>query len=77
MYVYCGVRLDERNVRWVYDYNGDVRDLSRWKFVRWCRGPTRRLHLLVWVLCTCWCCHDMCGHNCVVCDVYRWKLVRR
>ena len=30
VHVYCGVRLDERNVRWVYDYNGDMCDMSRW-----------------------------------------------
>ena len=30
VHVYCGVRLDERNVRRVYDYNGDVCDMPRW-----------------------------------------------
>ena len=30
VHVYCGVRLDEHDVEWVYDYNGDVCDMSRW-----------------------------------------------
>ena len=77
MYVYCGVRLDERNVRWVYDYNGDLCGMSRWSLVRWWCGPTRFLHVHGRILFWNWCHHGVRGHNFVVRDVYGRELVRR
>ena len=76
MYVYCGVRLDERNVRWVYDYNGNMCDLSRWKFLCWGRGPTRRVHLHCGLLFGLWYRHGVRWHDRIVRDVYRWEIVR-
>ena len=50
MYVYCRVRLDEHDVRWVYNYHWDLCYMSRWELVCWWRGPTRCVHLLCWLL---------------------------
>ena len=77
MYVYCRVRLDEHDVRWVYNYHWDLCYMSRWELVCWWHCPTRCVHLLCWLLLWGWCRDCVRGYNGVVRDVYFGKLVRR
>ena len=59
LHVYCGVRLDERDIGWVYNDHWDVLVVPGWECVRrWLRA-TGVLHMQRWLLLAYRCCYGM------------------
>ena len=77
VHVYGRVRLDERDIGWVYGDDGDLRDVPRWLLVRWWRDAALILHLQRWAFLGCWCRDCVRWHNGFVCDLHSWQRLWR
>lgn len=77
LYMYCGVRLDKRDIERVPINDGDLCNMSRWQGVRWWRSTTHFVYLLGGLLFCSRCRHGVFRHDRVVRGLPSWHVVRR